>query len=97
MLLWHRFLENKVLLSFGKAFECKEPGWFRLVFSDKTHRLRLGEWSRLLTASFNLPSRFWPPWSPGSLSWLVPARPGSVRTLTSPFPPPRDAEGPTGA
>ncbi|XP_054443173.1 1-aminocyclopropane-1-carboxylate synthase-like protein 1 [Pteronotus mesoamericanus] len=42
MLLWHRFLDNKVLLSFGKAFECKEPGWFRLVFSDKAHRLRLG-------------------------------------------------------
>ncbi|EPY81527.1 1-aminocyclopropane-1-carboxylate synthase-like protein 2 [Camelus ferus] len=41
-LLWRRFLENKVLLSFGKAFECKEPGWFRLVFSDKAHRLRLG-------------------------------------------------------
>lgn len=31
-----------MLLSFGKAFECKEPGWFRLVFSDKAHRLRLG-------------------------------------------------------
>ncbi|XP_057603949.1 1-aminocyclopropane-1-carboxylate synthase-like protein 1 isoform X4 [Hippopotamus amphibius kiboko] len=42
MLLWRRFLDNKVLLSFGKAFECKEPGWFRLVFSDETHRLRLG-------------------------------------------------------
>ncbi|XP_045681683.1 1-aminocyclopropane-1-carboxylate synthase-like protein 1 [Phyllostomus hastatus] len=42
MLLWHRFLDNKVLLSFGKAFECKEPGWFRLIFSDKAHRLRLG-------------------------------------------------------
>uniref|UniRef100_A0A8C6BXK4 1-aminocyclopropane-1-carboxylate synthase homolog (inactive) n=1 Tax=Monodon monoceros TaxID=40151 RepID=A0A8C6BXK4_MONMO len=41
-LLWRRFLDNKVLLSFGQAFECKEPGWFRLVFSDKTHRLRLG-------------------------------------------------------
>nr|XP_058925910.1 1-aminocyclopropane-1-carboxylate synthase-like protein 1 isoform X2 [Kogia breviceps] len=42
MLLWRRFLDNKVLLSFGRAFECKEPGWFRLVFSDETHRLRLG-------------------------------------------------------
>lgn len=41
-LLWRRFLDKKVLLSFGKAFECKEPGWFRLVFSDKAHRLRLG-------------------------------------------------------
>lgn len=42
MLLWRRFLDNKVLLTFGKAFQCKEPGWFRLVFSDQAHRLRLG-------------------------------------------------------
>lgn len=42
-LLWRRFLDNKVLLSFGKAFECKEPGWFRVVFSDRPQRLRLGE------------------------------------------------------
>ncbi|XP_039082758.1 1-aminocyclopropane-1-carboxylate synthase-like protein 1 [Hyaena hyaena] len=42
MLLWRRFLDHKVLLSCGKTFECKEPGWFRLVFSDKAHRLRLG-------------------------------------------------------
>ncbi|XP_029812057.1 1-aminocyclopropane-1-carboxylate synthase-like protein 1 isoform X3 [Suricata suricatta] len=42
MLLWRRFLDNKVLLSCGKAFECKEPGWFRLVFSDQAHRLCLG-------------------------------------------------------
>ncbi|XP_044115063.1 1-aminocyclopropane-1-carboxylate synthase-like protein 1 isoform X1 [Neovison vison] len=42
MLLWRRFLDNKVLLSCGQTFECKEPGWFRLVFSDKAHRLRLG-------------------------------------------------------
>uniref|UniRef100_A0A452QNQ8 1-aminocyclopropane-1-carboxylate synthase homolog (inactive) n=1 Tax=Ursus americanus TaxID=9643 RepID=A0A452QNQ8_URSAM len=41
-LLWRRFLDNKVLLSCGKTFECKEPGWFRLVFSDKAHRLCLG-------------------------------------------------------
>lgn len=47
MLLWRRFLDHKVLLSFGKAFKCKEPGWFRVVFSDKAHRLRLGEWSPL--------------------------------------------------
>ncbi|XP_008526811.1 1-aminocyclopropane-1-carboxylate synthase-like protein 1 isoform X2 [Equus przewalskii] len=39
--LWRRFLDHKVLVSFGKAFECKEPGWFRLVFSDKAHRLCL--------------------------------------------------------
>ncbi|XP_055137827.1 1-aminocyclopropane-1-carboxylate synthase-like protein 1 isoform X1 [Symphalangus syndactylus] len=42
MLLWRRFLDNKVLLSFGKAFECKEPGWFRFIFSDQAHRLCLG-------------------------------------------------------
>ncbi|ERE69619.1 1-aminocyclopropane-1-carboxylate synthase-like protein 1 [Cricetulus griseus] len=42
VLLWRRFLDNKVLLSFGKAFECKEPGWFRIVFSDKKNRLCLG-------------------------------------------------------
>lgn len=42
-LLWRRFLDNKVLLLFGKAFECKEPGWFRVVFSDRPQRLRLGE------------------------------------------------------
>ncbi|XP_005286804.1 1-aminocyclopropane-1-carboxylate synthase-like protein 1 [Chrysemys picta bellii] len=42
MLLWRRFLDNKVLLSCGKAFECSEPGWFRIIFADKTHRLQLG-------------------------------------------------------
>lgn len=42
-LLWRKFLDNKVLLSSGKTFECKEPGWFRVVFSDKENRLRLGE------------------------------------------------------
>lgn len=41
-LLWRQFLDNKVLLSSGKTFECKEPGWFRVVFSDKENRLRLG-------------------------------------------------------
>lgn len=97
VLLWRRFLENKVLLSFGKAFECKEPGWFRLVFSDKTHRLRLGERSRLLTVPFSPPSHFWPHWGPSSPSWLVRTRPASMLTLTPAFPPPRDAEGPTGA
>uniref|UniRef100_A0A8C6ZK90 1-aminocyclopropane-1-carboxylate synthase homolog (inactive) n=1 Tax=Nothoprocta perdicaria TaxID=30464 RepID=A0A8C6ZK90_NOTPE len=43
MLLWRRFLDNKVLLSCGKAFECSEPGWFRIIFADKIHRLQLGE------------------------------------------------------
>ncbi|XP_068947561.1 1-aminocyclopropane-1-carboxylate synthase-like protein 1 isoform X2 [Petaurus breviceps papuanus] len=42
LLLHRRFLGNKVLLACGKGFQCFEPGWFRLVFSDKTHRLQLG-------------------------------------------------------
>ncbi|XP_075044465.1 1-aminocyclopropane-1-carboxylate synthase-like protein 1 isoform X2 [Mixophyes fleayi] len=42
IILWRHFLDNKVLLSCGKAFECAEPGWFRIIFSDKTHRLQLG-------------------------------------------------------
>ncbi|KAM8939707.1 1-aminocyclopropane-1-carboxylate synthase-like protein 1 [Pelodytes ibericus] len=42
VILWQQFLDNKVLLSCGKAFECGEPGWFRVIFSDKTHRLQLG-------------------------------------------------------
>ncbi|XP_028916395.1 uncharacterized protein LOC100079242 isoform X3 [Ornithorhynchus anatinus] len=42
MQLWRRFLDSKVLLSCGKAFECREPGWFRIIFADKTHRLQLG-------------------------------------------------------
>ncbi|XP_049636664.1 1-aminocyclopropane-1-carboxylate synthase-like protein 1 [Suncus etruscus] len=40
--LWRHFLEHKVLLSPGKTFECLEPGWFRVIFSDQAHRLRLG-------------------------------------------------------
>lgn len=58
--LWRQFLDNKVLLSFGKAFECKEPGWFRVVFSDKENRLCLGEQSPsptfLCTASSGTPA-----------------------------------------
>ncbi|XP_018410417.1 PREDICTED: 1-aminocyclopropane-1-carboxylate synthase-like protein 1 [Nanorana parkeri] len=42
VILWRDFLDNNVLLSCGKAFECCEPGWFRIIFSDKTHRLQLG-------------------------------------------------------
>ncbi|XP_044293066.1 1-aminocyclopropane-1-carboxylate synthase-like protein 1 [Varanus komodoensis] len=42
MLLWRRFLDNKVLLSCGRAFKCSEPGWFRIIFADKLHRLKLG-------------------------------------------------------
>ncbi|XP_023362106.1 1-aminocyclopropane-1-carboxylate synthase-like protein 1 [Sarcophilus harrisii] len=42
LLLFRRFLGNKVLLHCGKSFLCFEPGWFRLVFTDKIHRLQLG-------------------------------------------------------
>ncbi|XP_042197274.1 1-aminocyclopropane-1-carboxylate synthase-like protein 1 isoform X2 [Callorhinchus milii] len=40
--LWRQLLENKVLISNGKEFFCCEPGWFRIVFSDKTYRIQLG-------------------------------------------------------
>lgn len=40
--LWRSFLDSKVLLSCGKAFGSREPGWFLVVFSDSAHRLRLG-------------------------------------------------------
>ncbi|XP_078540810.1 1-aminocyclopropane-1-carboxylate synthase-like protein 1 [Lissotriton helveticus] len=40
--LWRRFLDNKVFLLYGKTFECCEPGWFRIIFADKIHRLQLG-------------------------------------------------------
>ncbi|XP_007497413.3 1-aminocyclopropane-1-carboxylate synthase-like protein 1 isoform X2 [Monodelphis domestica] len=42
LLLWCRFLRHKVLLSNGKSFQCFEPGWFRIIFTDKMHRLQLG-------------------------------------------------------
>ncbi|XP_012645944.2 putative inactive 1-aminocyclopropane-1-carboxylate synthase-like protein 2 [Microcebus murinus] len=40
-LLHRRFLDNKLMLSCGKAYMCKEPGWFRLVFADRPLRLKL--------------------------------------------------------
>lgn len=44
LLLHHRFLENKLLLARGKSYMCTEPGWFRLIFSEKPLCLKLGEW-----------------------------------------------------
>ncbi|XP_004708479.1 probable inactive 1-aminocyclopropane-1-carboxylate synthase-like protein 2 [Echinops telfairi] len=38
-ILHRHFVRNKVLLSPGQSFMCKEPGWFRLVFADKRPRL----------------------------------------------------------
>ncbi|XP_012308066.2 probable inactive 1-aminocyclopropane-1-carboxylate synthase-like protein 2 isoform X1 [Aotus nancymaae] len=40
-LLYRRFLDHKLLLSCGKAYMCKEPGWFRLIFADELPRLKL--------------------------------------------------------
>ncbi|XP_045871809.1 probable inactive 1-aminocyclopropane-1-carboxylate synthase-like protein 2 [Meles meles] len=40
LLLHHRFLDNKLMLSRGKTYTCKEPGWFRIVFADKPLRLK---------------------------------------------------------
>nr|KAF6463683.1 1-aminocyclopropane-1-carboxylate synthase-like protein (inactive) like [Rousettus aegyptiacus] len=40
-LLHRRFLDNKLMLGSGKAFMCKEPGWFRLVFADKPFLLKI--------------------------------------------------------
>lgn len=84
MLLWRRFLDNKVLLSFGKAFECKEPGWFRVIFSDKVHRLRLGEQPPLHCIPQATPPLLAPTCPPISAH-------GSL------FPLLRDAEDPAGA
>nr|XP_025735249.1 probable inactive 1-aminocyclopropane-1-carboxylate synthase-like protein 2 [Callorhinus ursinus] len=35
LLLCPRFLDNKLILSRGKTYMCKEPGWFRTVFADR--------------------------------------------------------------
>ncbi|XP_042527050.1 probable inactive 1-aminocyclopropane-1-carboxylate synthase-like protein 2 [Dipodomys spectabilis] len=41
-LLYHRFLESKLILSHGKSFSCKKPGWFHLVFAEKHNQLQEG-------------------------------------------------------
>ncbi|VFV35413.1 PREDICTED: 1-aminocyclopropane-1-carboxylate [Lynx pardinus] len=35
LLLHRRFLDNKLILSRGRTYMCKEPGWFRITFADK--------------------------------------------------------------
>ncbi|KAM7236094.1 hypothetical protein CapIbe_013280 [Capra ibex] len=40
LLLHRRFLDHRLILSPGKTFMCKEPGWFRLVFAARPHLLR---------------------------------------------------------
>uniref|UniRef100_A0A8D2LP11 Aminotransferase class I/classII large domain-containing protein n=2 Tax=Varanus komodoensis TaxID=61221 RepID=A0A8D2LP11_VARKO len=39
--LWWKILDEKILISPGKAFYCYEPGWFRLVFSDSVDKIYL--------------------------------------------------------
>nr|XP_036284160.1 probable inactive 1-aminocyclopropane-1-carboxylate synthase-like protein 2 [Pipistrellus kuhlii] len=39
--LYRRFLDHKLLLAPGKAYKCKEPGWFRITFADKLQRLEV--------------------------------------------------------
>uniref|UniRef100_A0A2D4ICX9 Aminotransferase class I/classII domain-containing protein n=1 Tax=Micrurus lemniscatus lemniscatus TaxID=129467 RepID=A0A2D4ICX9_MICLE len=39
--LWMKILDEKLLISPGKAFCCYEPGWFRLVFSDSVDKIIL--------------------------------------------------------
>ncbi|XP_077159045.1 1-aminocyclopropane-1-carboxylate synthase-like protein 1 isoform X2 [Paroedura picta] len=39
--LWWKLLQEKLLISPGKAFCCYEPGWFRLVFSDSADKIYL--------------------------------------------------------
>ncbi|KAM9768955.1 putative inactive 1-aminocyclopropane-1-carboxylate synthase-like protein 2 [Dama dama] len=41
LLLHRRFLDHKLILSPGKTFMCKEPGWFRLIFAARPHLLRI--------------------------------------------------------
>ncbi|XP_045412639.1 probable inactive 1-aminocyclopropane-1-carboxylate synthase-like protein 2 [Lemur catta] len=40
-LLHRRFLDNKLMLSCGKNYMCKEPGWFCLIFAERPLRLKL--------------------------------------------------------
>ncbi|XP_043925591.1 1-aminocyclopropane-1-carboxylate synthase-like protein 1 [Protopterus annectens] len=39
--LWNRFIDNKVMIMCGKAFNCCEPGWFRIIFSETASKLEL--------------------------------------------------------
>ncbi|XP_060104472.1 1-aminocyclopropane-1-carboxylate synthase-like protein 1 [Heteronotia binoei] len=39
--LWWKLLQEKLLISPGKAFCCYEPGWFRFVFSDSVEKIYL--------------------------------------------------------
>lgn len=95
VLLWRRFLENKVLLSFGKAFECKEPGWFRWSSPTRPTGFAWVSGLALLTVPFSPPLPLLAP--------LGPQHPGAGLVRTAPSihadphslrPPPRDAEGP---
>ncbi|XP_039082735.1 probable inactive 1-aminocyclopropane-1-carboxylate synthase-like protein 2 isoform X1 [Hyaena hyaena] len=49
LLLHRRFLDHKLMLSRGKTYMCKEPGWFRVTFAEKPLWLKeetsFGEWT----------------------------------------------------
>ncbi|XP_021119983.1 probable inactive 1-aminocyclopropane-1-carboxylate synthase-like protein 2 [Heterocephalus glaber] len=40
LVLHRRFLDHKLILSRGKSYMFKEPGWFRLMFAEHSQRLR---------------------------------------------------------
>ncbi|XP_037378322.1 probable inactive 1-aminocyclopropane-1-carboxylate synthase-like protein 2 isoform X1 [Talpa occidentalis] len=48
LLLHHRFLDNKLILSHGKSYQCKEPGWFRLNFADRHLKLAMRRFCQVL-------------------------------------------------
>ncbi|MBZ3876229.1 putative inactive 1-aminocyclopropane-1-carboxylate synthase-like protein 2 [Sciurus carolinensis] len=68
LILHRRFLDNKLMLSCGKSYMCKEPGWFRVIFAENPLRLKLGEWGtpspgileRRSSAVLSLSSRIFP-------------------------------------
>ncbi|MEE6466611.1 hypothetical protein FKM82_007009 [Ascaphus truei] len=42
MELWRKLTAGKLYIAPGKAFDCYEPGWFRLIFSVSSDVLQLG-------------------------------------------------------
>ncbi|KAM6143300.1 LOW QUALITY PROTEIN: putative inactive 1-aminocyclopropane-1-carboxylate synthase-like protein 2 [Erethizon dorsatum] len=40
LILYRRFLDHKLILSRGKSYMCKEPGWFRLTFAENPPQLK---------------------------------------------------------
>ncbi|XP_004682947.1 PREDICTED: probable inactive 1-aminocyclopropane-1-carboxylate synthase-like protein 2 [Condylura cristata] len=48
LLLHRRFLDNKLILSRGKSYLCKEPGWFRLNFAERHLQLAMRRFCQTL-------------------------------------------------